>query len=338
MNNNDLLREEISIDADPVDGTFDERIKLDTQGAWDQDGNPGNGAELKIELYYPDGCLLGSGSSTMITTPPVNEADSEDPDISKDVNIPSSVSTGETFSVNVLGSNFGGHPGEFNAVQIEFPRLTSDSDGQYIESPTGSSGSHIRIAPDDELSKKGGGTTDAEYWQTELAFGPDELYLDGANTGQLETTVTAPPVDEDGDGVNDPYTFVIRTRATFTDDTDQTQYFHSPRTDTTDDQGHAVERHEISVSGPDECPDDAGDNDGYRDNGCPENPAPSVSLSGGSTSEGGETVLSATGSDPEDEPLRYDWNLNGPGSLSGSGSTVTYEAPRRRMVLHQIRA
>jgi hypothetical protein len=78
----------------------------------------------------------------------------------------------------------------------------------------------------------------------------------------------------------------------------------------------------------DECDNTAEDNDGYEDSdGCPENPAPSVSLSGSQVTEGGSTTLTANANDPESESLSYDWTLSGDGTLSGSGSSVTYEAP-----------
>ena len=78
----------------------------------------------------------------------------------------------------------------------------------------------------------------------------------------------------------------------------------------------------------DECDHTAEDDDGYEDSdGCPENPAPSVSLNDTRVSEAGSVTLTADATDPEGEPLTYDWSVSGEGTLSGSGSSVTYEAP-----------
>lgn len=107
-----------------------------------------------------------------------------------------------------------------------------------------------------------------------------------------------------------------------TDGQDEFAYEKTITVEAADSDGDGVPDSE------DECPNSPEDKDGYEDDdGCPENPAPSVSVNDAQVQEGQSTTISANGDDPEGESLSYDWTLDGEGELTENGDTTTYEAP-----------
>jgi hypothetical protein len=57
------------------------------------------------------------------------------------------------------------------------------------------------------------------------------------------------------------------------------------------------------------------------------NPSPSVSVEGGTVQEGSSLTLTATATDPENQPLEYEWSTPQAGEIQGEGREVSYLAP-----------
>jgi len=313
--------------------------------------------EFEAKLIQENTCSVLSGKKTATSstlTHFVKQADSSDPDPeivdevneipatyirvneqsdipgaspvtgNEDIDNPPTVAVGQEITVALQVVNEGGDAGEFSGVQIQLKSIDSQSKTDAIER----TGLGTAIQPGDEVFPKGGDgdTRDATSWQIDRVF-------DSHVPGPLATSVTVTP-QETGE-------FVILMRGTYTDDQEQAgveNKFTTAGSAEDPDQDYTMRRVVVEVINDtdddgilnqnDEAPNEPEDDDGYQDSdGDPENPSPTVSLAGMSVTEGQQQTLSADASDPEEKSLNYEWSLNGPGQLTGSGEEVVYKAP-----------
>lgn len=334
-------------------GNFDTTISTSIENAGDGE------AEIQAKVSGSCGTLFVSSSArSSEQKKPIFEADAADPDpefqglsdeFRSTLNVHGTayaldsntlepkaefyepITPGDELELTIYIKNTGGSTGEFSAIQTQFPNFDSAGDGEHIEIETLESEPFkitSKIAPGDTVYDPDGTTSSATSWQTEVSF--DRLNADSVQ----RLTVSFTP-QETGD-------FPVYVRSTLTDDVAQSgseNQFTEPSFGVSDpDQNYEMEKIIIPVQGdsdgdgiPDEedqCPTEAEDFDGYQDeDGCPENPDPSVTTEDAQVDEDGSTTLSAEGDDPEGGSLSYSWSLSGPGSLSGSGSSVNYDAP-----------
>jgi len=243
----------------------------------------------------------------------------------------SEINPGDEVTLTIYTENAGGNAGEFSTVQTQFPNFDAPDDREHIQiEASNNTIQTIRTAgPGDTVYDSDGGTNDARSWQAGIEY-------DAWGSGAARAfTVTVTP-QEAGE-------FPIYVRSTLTDDMAQAgseNKFTEPVSGVDDpDQDYQMEEITIPVSpvdsdddgipdDEDACPTEPEDMDGYEDDdGCPENPAPSVSIDGTQVTEGESTSITADATDPEGESLTYEWNTPQEGTLSGTGSSVTYEAP-----------
>lgn len=328
---------EIDVCSGPTGGDVDDTIEI-RYGLWNEDTN---GMVQGDGLWWEDysgtaewSCVDLDGGhrtfkiGTTMATDKINDPDTsfaidarvlgdDDPGIVGD-NDNDDGAVGYTYTTYVSGTNteeaYSFEISDHQAQSLkDQATLSFDFDGVASQQGAGDGKQMtIRINGNEifaEFDSYAGGKRTIDFSSSYLQAGENTVTVsgpslsgDGAYGFTISDIAVSAPTngDYDGDGLsnwNDPY----------------------PRDVDGDDDG---------VDDPtDECPSTPGDNDGYKDNGCPENPAPSVSLDGTQAEEGNSVTLTADATDPEGESLTYDWSLSGVGALSGSGASVSYTAP-----------
>lgn len=343
-------------DSDGVKNWNDNKpnIPEDNDGYQDNDGDPENPAP-SVSI---DDTQVGEGSSTTVTadaTDPEGESLSYDWSVSGDgtisgsgssvtYNAPSDISSGTSGTVTVTVSEQDeGKPAQASGtvtVQNDVSNDDPDRDGiansgdqcdNKAEDADGyqdGDGCPENPAPsvslsDTQVSEGGTVTVQADGTDPE----GESLSYDWSAGGDGTISGSGPSVtydapDQISSSISETITVTVseqdadksaQTSATVTIQNDAS-------TDDPDSDG--------IQNSKDQCNNNAEDSDGYQDSdGCPENPAPSVSIDNKRVSEGGSITLTADATDPEGEILTYEWSVSGTGSISGSGSSVTYDAP-----------
>lgn len=181
--------------------------------------------------------LVLTGTLVPFVTPAVAAADPPEPRIT-DVDVPDSVTLGESFEVTVEGRNDGGRGGHYSTVSISSPTFDDPGDGDRVRVTDGSDHAYDTVVSAGEtIYTKSGDAVTADYAVAE-AGSTGDTYWAGGDSRDLSVAFTP---EQAG-------TVVVYVRVTMPDDDDQEAKYTAPDDgDDTDQQGFEVRRYEVEV-------------------------------------------------------------------------------------------
>jgi V8-like Glu-specific endopeptidase/uncharacterized membrane protein len=153
----------------------------------------------------------------------------------EDVDVPDSVTVGESFTVEVDATNFGGPADKYSTITVSSPSLDGYGDDDQVHVVSHSfSGYATKRSPGDRIYHREDGAMTAEHALVEAGTARDGAWGDSEDRS---LTVEFTP-EEAG-------TFVLYVRTTMTDDGEQRSEPGYGRH--TDQQGYTVERYVVEV-------------------------------------------------------------------------------------------
>ncbi|MFC5368721.1 Ig-like domain-containing protein [Salinirubrum litoreum] len=181
--------------------------------------------------------LVLTGTLVPFVTPAIAAGDPPEPRLT-DVDVPDSVTLGESFEVTVEGRNDGGRGGHYSTISVSSPTFDDPGDGDRVRVTDGSDHAYDTVVSAGEtVYTKSGDAVTADYAVAE-AGSTGNSYWQGGDARDLSVEFTP---EQAG-------TVVVYVRVTMPDDDDQEAKYTAPEYgDDTDQQGFEVRRYEVEV-------------------------------------------------------------------------------------------